>query len=73
MSQTESQKMECSLSQIVPTIPGNGSRILIRNALLDEGSTQTYLNADITAKLGLNVEIGKIQDSSNLWNSHYKV
>ena len=35
----------------------NGSKSLIINALLDDGSTQTYINADIAAKLGLHGEI----------------
>ena len=35
----------------------NGSISLTINALLDDGSTQTYLNADIAAKLGLHGEI----------------
>ena len=39
----------------------NGSKSLIINALLDDGSIQTYLNADIAAKLGLHGEIRKSQ------------
>ena len=31
------------------------------NAILDDGSTQTYLNTDIAAKLALNGEIWKSQ------------
>ena len=37
----------------------NGSKSLIINALLDDGSTKTYLNADIAAKLALHGEIWK--------------
>ena len=37
----------------------NGSISLTINALLDDGSTQTYLNADIAAKLGLHGKIWK--------------
>ena len=39
----------------------DGSKSLIINALLDDGSTQTYLNADIAAKLGLHGEKRKSQ------------
>ena len=39
----------------------NGSKSLIINSLLDDGSTQTYLNADIAAKLGWHGEIWKSQ------------
>ena len=38
-----------------------GVNVHIINALLDDGSTQTYLNADIAAKLGLHGEIRKSQ------------
>ena len=50
----------------------------IINALLDDGSTETYLNVDIAAKLGLHGEIRKSDkcESINLWSSisgiHYK-
>lgn len=44
---------------------------LIMNALLDDGSTETYLNVDIAAKLGLHGEIRKSDkwESINLWSS----
>ena len=38
----------------IPVIFKNGSRRLKVNALLDDASTQTYLNEDVTAELGLN-------------------
>ena len=42
----------------VPNVSENRSKSLIINALLDDGSTQTCLNAyDIAAKLGLHAEI----------------
>ena len=47
----------CISLRAVPNIVENGSKSLIINALLDDGSTQTYLNADIAAKLGLHGEI----------------
>ena len=45
----------------MPIIVENGSKSLIINTSLDDGSTQTYLNADIAAKLGLHGEIRKSQ------------
>ena len=54
---TEYQKMGCISLRTVPIIVENGSKSLIINALLDDGSTQTYLNEDIAAKLDLNGEI----------------
>ena len=58
---TECQKLRCISLQTVPVIVENGSKSLIINALLDDGSTQTYLNADIAAKLGLHGDISKSQ------------
>ena len=37
----------------VPVFLKNGNRRIKVNALLDEASTKTYLNADVTAELGL--------------------
>ena len=41
------------VSRTVPVIVKNGGRKLKVNALLDEASTKTYINADIAAELGL--------------------
>ena len=60
---TKCQKLGCISLQTVPVIVENGSKSLIINALLDDGSTQTYLNADIAAKLGLHGDISKSQVS----------
>ena len=60
---TECQKLGCISLQTVPVIVENGSKSLIINALLDDGSTQTYLNADIAARLGLHGDISKSQVS----------
>ena len=60
---TKCQKLACISLQTVPVIVENGSKSLIINALLDDGSTQTYLNADIAAKLGLHGDISKSQVS----------
>ena len=55
---TECQKLECISLRTVPIVSENRSKSLIINALLDDESTQTFLNAyDIAAKLGLHVEI----------------
>ena len=39
--------------QTVPVILKNGNRRLVVNALLDDGSTKTYVNSDIAAELNL--------------------
>ena len=57
---TECQKLGFISLQTVPIIVENGNKGLIINALLDNGSTQTYLNADIAAKFSLH---GKKQKS----------
>ena len=58
---TECQKLGCISLQTVPIIVENGSKSLIINPLLGDGTTQTCLNADIAAKLGLHGEIRKSQ------------
>ena len=37
----------------VPIILKNGNQSIKVNALLDDASTKTYINADVTAELGL--------------------
>ena len=37
----------------IPVIVRNGTKSIAINALLDDGSTRTYINADIAAELGL--------------------
>ena len=54
--------MVCSKSEVrgatalrtIPVILKNGCRRLTVNALLDDASTQTYVNEDVAAELGLN-------------------
>ena len=41
----------------MPIIAENGSKSLIINTLLDDGSTQTDQNADTAAKFGLQHEV----------------
>ena len=45
----------------VPVILKNGSKSLRVNALLDDGSTKTYINSDVAAELGL---VGETQHIS---------
>ena len=44
----------------VPVVLKNGDRFLKVNALLDEASTKTYLNADVAAELGLQGRTEKV-------------
>ena len=44
----------------VPIILKNGNRSLKVNALLDEASTKTYLNADVAAELALQNRIEQV-------------
>ena len=60
---TKCLKLGYILLRAMPVIVKNGSKILLLNAVLDDGSTQTYLNADIAAKLSLHGEIHKSQVS----------
>ena len=60
---TKCQKLGYILLWIVPIIVENKSNSLIINAVLDNQSTQTYLNADNAAKLGLHGEIRKCKVS----------
>ena len=54
----------------VPVILKNGDRSLKVNALLDEASTRTYINADVATKLGLN---GRAENVSvNVLNGQIK-
>ena len=46
----------------IPVMLRNGDRSLKVNAVLDDGSTKSYINADVAAELGLQ---GKIQ--KRLW------
>ena len=45
----------------IPVILKNGCRRLKVNALLDDASTQTYVNEDVAAELGLNSTFETIQ------------
>ena len=44
----------------VPVILTNGSKRLKVNALLDDGSTKTYINSDVAAELGLQGSLQKV-------------
>ena len=56
---TKCQTVGCILLQTVAIIVKNGSKRLFINALLGYESTETYLNIDIAAKLGLHGEMRK--------------
>ena len=45
----------------VPVVLRNGEKSVVINALLDDGSTQTYLNSDVAAELGLEGEVCNTQ------------
>ncbi|CAC5373862.1 unnamed protein product [Mytilus coruscus] len=45
----------------VPVILKNGKRTVSVNALLDEASTKTYINADVAAELGLQGQVQKVR------------
>ena len=45
---------DTSCLRTVPVVLRHGERQLQVNALLDDSSTQTYLNADVAAELGFN-------------------
>ena len=49
--QRKSAPLECVAMRTVPVLLGNGKRKV--NALLDDCSTKTYLNADVVSELGL--------------------
>lgn len=44
----------------VPVMLKNGDRSLKVNALLDDGSTKSYINADVAAELGLQGKTEKV-------------
>ena len=48
-----SQRQEFLAMRTVPVILINGNRRMTVNALLDDASTKTYINADVAAELGL--------------------
>ena len=58
---TKCQTLGRILLQTVAIIVKNGSKRLFINALLDYESTETYLNIDTAAKLGLHGEMRKNQ------------
>ena len=58
---TDCKKLGCILLWTTPIIVENGSKSSTINGLLDDESTQAYLNADIAAKYGLHREIHETQ------------
>lgn len=56
-----------SALRTIPVVLTNGCRRIIANALLDDGSTQTYINEDVAQELGLKGRAQRI--SVNVLNS----
>ncbi|XP_046568630.1 uncharacterized protein LOC124277021 [Haliotis rubra] len=58
------EKQRCDMSytalRTVPVVITNGHRRITVNALLDDASTQTYINEDIAAELGLQGHYQKV-------------
>ena len=53
----------------IPVYPKSGTGNLKVNALLDDASTKTYINADIAAELGLQGHPQKVNGQSPEWTS----
>jgi len=56
ITMTSSSPYEHIALRTVPVIVRNGRKSVKINALLDDGSTKTYLNADVAAELGITGE-----------------
>ena len=59
--QTSENRKEFIALRRVPVVLKNGNREMTVNALLDDASTQTYINNDVAAELGLH---GKFQKAT---------
>ena len=53
MKTTDDYRPDCIALCNIPVILRNGDRSLKVKALLDDGSTKSYINADVAAGLGL--------------------
>ena len=60
MSTTGYQRHDYIALRTVPVMLRNGDRSLKVNALLDDGSTKSYINADVAAELGLQGKTEKV-------------
>ena len=57
---TETPNRRFVASRTVPVVVKNGARKIEVNALLDNASTNAYLNADIAAALGLESQTQRV-------------
>ncbi|CAC5424073.1 unnamed protein product [Mytilus coruscus] len=55
----------------VPVILKNGNRTINVNALLDDASTKTYINADVAVELGLQGQVQKV--TVNVLNDNVEI
>ena len=60
---TKQPKLDDIVLRTVPVLVKNGNRRMVVNALLDDGSTKTYVNEDIAAELKLKGEVQKVNVS----------
>ena len=60
MVTTDDQRPDYIALRTVPVILRNGDRSIKVNALLDDGSTKSYINADVAAELGLQGKTEKV-------------
>ena len=68
--QTSGNRKEFIALRTVPVVLKNGNREVTVNALLDDVSTQTYINNDVAAELGLHGKFQKatVNTSGNVCN-----
>ena len=60
MTTTDDYRPDYIALRTIPVILRNGDRSLKVNALLDDGSTKSYINADVAAELGLQGKTEKV-------------
>ena len=60
MTATDDYRPDYIALRTIPVILRNGDRSLKVNALLDDGSTKSYINADVAAELGLQGKTEKV-------------
>lgn len=53
----QSSSLQFTALRVIPVYLENGKRGVVVNALLDDASTKTYLNADVAAELGLHGDL----------------
>ena len=69
--QTHHSRIEGVALRTVPVIVRNGTKEIVINALLDDGSTKSYLNSDIAAALGLEGNFQRV--TVDVLNGHTEV